>query len=140
MLRKTSIIIIALLALVSVSCTKREVEIYKQLHPYQQEQVIKAHAHKQPKVIQRVSQPRSVEQMIRDRWPDEHEDRAVRIAKCESGLVATARNRHSSASGVFQMIKAHWQGRWNPFDAKANIEGAYQLWLRSGWRPWVCKG
>jgi len=140
MLRKSLVITVSLLALVSVSCTKREVEIFHQLKPHQQEQVIKAHAHKQPKVVQHVSQPKSVEQMIRDRWPDAHEDRAVRIAKCESGLNHRAKNRSSSASGVFQLIRAHWGGKYDPFNAQANIEGAYRLWLAKGWQPWVCKG
>ena len=43
----------------------------------------------------------AVQQIIRDVWPDELEDRAIEIAGRESNFVATARN--SCCYGLFQM-------------------------------------
>lgn len=87
-----------------------------------------------------VDTPAEVEALIRATWPDSAEDRAVRIARCESGLNPNAKNRTSTASGTFQLIAAHWRGRFDPFDARANIAYAYRLWQSSGWSPWVCRG
>lgn len=87
-----------------------------------------------------VDTPAEVEALIRATWPDHAEDRAVRVARCESGLNPNAKNRTSSASGTFQLIAAHWRGRFDPFDARANIAYAYRLWQSSGWSPWVCRG
>lgn len=89
---------------------------------------------------------RSIPVMIRDRWYGTgHEEKAVRIAKCESGFNPAAKNRRSSASGVFQIIRgtfaAHASPGMNVFNARDNIEVAYRIWLRSGksWRQWECK-
>ena len=87
-----------------------------------------------------VDTPAEVEALIRATWPDHAEDRAVAIATCESGLAPNAKNRTSSASGVFQLMAAHWRGRFDPFNARANIAYAYRLWQSSGWSPWVCRG
>jgi hypothetical protein len=80
------------------------------------------------------------EALIRATWPDHAEDRAVRVARCESGLNPNAKNRTSSASGVMQLLAIHWRGRFDPFNARANIAYAYRLWQASGWSPWVCRG
>lgn len=87
-----------------------------------------------------VDTPAEVEALIRATWPDHAEDRAVRVARCESGLNPNAKNRTSSASGVMQLLAIHWRGRFDPFDARANIAYAYRLWQSSGWSPWVCRG
>ena len=87
-----------------------------------------------------VDTPAEVEALIRATWPDHAEDRAVAIAKCESGLNPNAKNRTSSASGVMQLLAIHWRGRFDPFNARANIAYAYRLWQSSGWSPWVCRG
>lgn len=91
--------------------------------------------------------PPTVQAMIEARWAGTgHEARAVRIARCESGLNPAAKNRSSSASGVFQIIRSTWRAHadagmsvWN---ARDNIEVAYRIWLRSGrsWRQWSCRG
>lgn len=39
-----------------------------------------------------------------------------------------------------QLLAIHWRGRFDPFDARANIAYAYRLWQSSGWSPWVCRG
>lgn len=81
----------------------------------------------------------AVEALIREAWAGTGQaDRAVAVARCESRLSPTARNRHSTATGVFQLIRAHWRGRFDPTDARANVAAARRLWARSGWRPWVC--
>ena len=86
----------------------------------------------------------AVQQIIRDVWPDELEDRAIEIADRESNFVATARN--SCCYGVFQI---HWTahkswlaglGITSPeqlFDVTNNAYAAYALYQRSGgWGPW----
>ena len=79
--------------------------------------------------------------MIRLRWKGTgQEEKAIRVARCESNFNPRAKNRSSSASGVFQLIGSHWRGRFDHFDPVANIDYAYKLWKGSGWRPWVCKG
>ncbi len=69
-------------------------------------------------------------------------DRMVRIAKCESGLNPNARNLHSTANGIFQIIDGTWEhygctgGISNPED---NIKCAMKIATTSGYSPWVCK-
>lgn len=84
--------------------------------------------------------------MIRAIWPDDSEERAIRIARCESQLNPNARNPRSSATGVFQVLAsthgAHARrlGMWPLTDPEKNIRFALELHRRSGFRPWVCKG
>jgi peptidoglycan hydrolase-like protein with peptidoglycan-binding domain len=87
--------------------------------------------------------PRSVEQIIRDAWPDDSEDEAVRIATRESRLVPTARN--ACCYGIFQI---HWlahrawlagMGITSPsqlLDAETNVAAALALFSQAGWSPW----
>lgn len=65
------------------------------------------------------------------------------IAKCESGYNALARNRDSTASGVFQYLSSTWaatdQGRTglSVFDAEANIKAAVSyIASRGNASPW----
>jgi LysM repeat protein len=87
----------------------------------------------------------AVQQIIRDVWPDELEDRAIEIADRESNFVATAQN--FCCYGIFQM---HWTahqswlaglGVTTPeqlFDVTTNAYVAYALYQRSGgWGPWT---
>ncbi len=89
----------------------------------------------------------TVEQMIRDVWPDELEDEALRIAWRESNYRADVTSPTGCCVGVFQM---HWEAhrswladmgvtsRDQLFDARTNIEAAYALYQRSGgWGPWA---
>ncbi|WIG57368.1 MAG: hypothetical protein OJF49_000112 [Ktedonobacterales bacterium] len=70
---------------------------------------------------------------------------ALRVAACESGFSATAYNRWSGASGVFQFLRSTWNttayAGYSPFNAWANIHAAYQVFARDGfsWREWTCK-
>lgn len=74
-------------------------------------------------------------------WPDWAVERMVRIAKCESGFVATAVNPRSGTTGIWQLHPL-WQKPW-PGDYKnpwTNGAVAYQVWLEQGFRAWACKG
>lgn len=89
----------------------------------------------------------NVEAVIRDVWPDELEDHALRIAQRESNLVPTARN--SCCIGLMQLNwRSHrsWMAAFGVtsadqlLDARTNAEMGYQLYLRGGWAPWDCHG
>lgn len=85
-----------------------------------------------------------VESIIRAVWPDELEDRAVRIAMRESRLVPTVRN--ACCFGLFQI---HWLahrswltsdfGVTRPeqlYDPTLNATVALALYEAAGWGPW----
>ena len=89
----------------------------------------------------------AVEQMIRDIWPDDLEDEALRIAWRESNYKANVTSRTGCCHGIFQL---HWEAHrgWMDdfgvtsvdqlFDARTNIELAYALYQRNGgWGPWA---
>ena len=88
-------------------------------------------------------QPRSVEQIIRDAWPDGSEDHAVAIATRESRLVPTARN--ACCYGLFQINFAPHRA-WladmgitsasQLLDAETNVRAALALFEAAGWSPW----
>jgi hypothetical protein len=64
------------------------------------------------------------------------------IAKCESGFNPAAKNRNSTASGLFQFIRGTWagtpQGRQgiSVFDAQANAEAAAWKISQGGLSAW----
>lgn len=87
--------------------------------------------------------PTTPEEIIRDIWPDDSEDRAVAIATRESRLVPTARN--ACCYGLFQIhYAAHrsWlaaYGVTSPaqlLDARTNATVALALFQAAGWGPW----
>jgi hypothetical protein len=84
------------------------------------------------------------EAIIREIWPDDLEDEAVRIASRESHLVPTARN--SCCIGLFQIYYSVHRG-WlatigvtssaQLFDPRLNAQAALTLYQRSGgWGAW----
>jgi hypothetical protein len=85
-----------------------------------------------------------VEQIIRNVWPDELEDEAVRIATRESNLIPTVRN--SCCYGLFQIYFAANKSSLNSwgiasaaqlYDPQTNAYAAYAMYLRAGgWGPW----
>jgi hypothetical protein len=85
-----------------------------------------------------------VEQIIRDVWPDEIEDHALLIARRESGLRPTARNR--CCSGLFQiyylanqkfLVSIGVTSAGMLLDPVVNANAAYAMYVRSGgWGPW----
>lgn len=85
-----------------------------------------------------------VEAIIREVWPDELEDEALRIARRESNLQPTARNY--CCVGLFQIywsVHKSWLGQLGVtsaeqlFDPRVNAVAAYTLYQRAGgWGPW----
>lgn len=82
----------------------------------------------------------TTEDMIRQAFGDKA-NQALKVARCESGLVPNARSKTSTATGVFQILKGTWQANTNePWskvsDAPTNIMVAKKLYDNRGWQPW----
>ena len=85
----------------------------------------------------------TAQDIIREVWPDDLEERALEIAHRESRFHANASNW--CCVGLFQL---HWNAHkgWlagigvtsksQLFDARTNAEAAYALYQRNGWTPW----
>lgn len=88
-----------------------------------------------------------VELLIRQTFPDNLEDKAIRVARCESGLseIAVGRNNNSSRDfGVFQFnnggtLQIYLGTTSRALDASRNIAAAYRLYQSRGWQPWTCR-
>jgi LysM repeat protein len=88
--------------------------------------------------------PADIEQIIRDVWPDELEERALEIAWRESNYVPTAKNY--CCYGIFQMywdVHKGWLSDMGItsadqlYDPTTNARAAYALYERAGgWGPW----
>ena len=86
-----------------------------------------------------------VEQIIREVWPDDLEEEALRIARRESNLVPTAKNY--CCYGLFQLyysVHKSWLSQMGVtssaqlFDPRINATAALQLYYRSGgFGPWT---
>jgi len=83
-------------------------------------------------------------QIIRDVWPDDLEDEAIRIATRESNLIPTAHNY--CCYGLFQIYyTAHrtWLANMGItsaaqlYDPRVNATAALALYNKSGWGPWA---
>lgn len=62
---------------------------------------------------------------------------ALRVVKCESGFNPNARNKVSSARGLFQiMASVHGVNEKWLYNPSVNIRIAKQLFDRQGWTPW----
>lgn len=85
----------------------------------------------------------TVEEYIKEVFGADAE-RAIGVAKCESGLRKNAinkANRNGSVDhGVFQINSVHTKKRGEDFktDWKANVRVAKQIFDEQGFRPWVC--
>jgi len=89
-----------------------------------------------------------VQQIIRDAWPDDVEDWAIRIASRETGRTFDPTARNSCCYGLFQIhFRAHraWlatQGVTDPrqlLDAATNARVAAALYAIAGEQPWEKK-
>jgi hypothetical protein len=88
--------------------------------------------------------PAEIEQIIRDVWPDDLEEQALRIASRESDFNPRAQN--FCCSGLFQIyydVHAGWladigvHSVEDLYDPHLNAAAAYALYQRSGgWGPW----
>ena len=86
-----------------------------------------------------------VEAIIREVWPDDLEDEAVRIATRESNLIPTVRNY--CCYGLFQIyysVHRTWLAQMGVtsasqlYDPRVSATAAYALYQRSGsWAPWA---
>lgn len=74
-------------------------------------------------------------------------ERAVRVARCESGFNPSAVNGSSGAAGLFQHLPRYWKDRaaaagWAGADIlNAEANTAVSAWLvyeGGGWGHWVC--
>ena len=67
------------------------------------------------------------------------------VALCETGhtLNPFAKNRSSTASGLFQFLDGTWSSQgvagFSVFDPVANALGAARIVARQGWRQWSCR-
>ena len=107
--------------------------------------VTSAPATTQPPVTSAPASAAQVQQMIREIWPDELEEKALQIAWRESNYIPTAYNGFC-CYGVFQIywsVHASWLDDYgiysssDMFDARKNVAAAYALYQRAGgWGPW----
>ena len=89
--------------------------------------------------------PDQVQQIIRDIWPDELEQRAIEIAWRESNWIPTADNGHC-CHGVFQIywtVHRSWLADFGVtsleqlYDPVTNTRMALEIYNRAGgWGPW----
>lgn len=62
-----------------------------------------------------------------------------KIAKCESTYRADAKNKYSTASGVYQIIRGTWNSnscQGDVFNAQSNITCGWNLYFSRGTNPW----
>lgn len=85
-------------------------------------------------VVPRAPVPRSTAGV--EQWRDEvavygdwDVDLMLAIMRCESGGRADAKNRYSTATGLFQILGG-------PYDPVANISLAHSMWSTRGTQPW----
>jgi hypothetical protein len=72
--------------------------------------------------------------------PNEDIRTMIRIARCESSMNPRAKNRYSSASGLFQVIASTWYSNdcvGDKWDFKDSTDCAYKLYAKRGFQPWV---
>ncbi len=87
-----------------------------------------------------------VKQLIRcaAQYYDVSVERALYVAKRESGFDPDAYNTWSCAKGVFQHLCKYWPDRaydygfrdWSAFNGRANIIVTMKMVRRYGWEPW----
>lgn len=106
--------------------------------------VPKAQAYEAPEAPKNVNV--SVEQIIREEWGKDAEI-GLKIAFCESSYNPTIKNKNSTATGLFQIIKGTWKENRKKMgldtdielrkDARENAKTAYFIYQHRGSQPWV---
>ncbi len=95
----------------------------------------------------------TVEAQIRAVFPDSIENKAIRVARCESGInpIAVGLNTNGTKDiGVFQFntggtLQEYLPGSTtlikiqNALTSTENIRAAYALYRARGWQPWTCR-
>lgn len=75
-------------------------------------------------------------------FPASEVDTAMEVLACESGGDPDAKNPHSSARGLFQILGG-WADHFgfprdDLYDPEINVETARRVWDIQGWRAWTC--
>jgi soluble lytic murein transglycosylase-like protein len=102
------------------------------------EVVYAAEVKEEPKevLIETVWSEEGIKQKIRETFPEDP-DRAVAIAKCESGLnpkAVSPTNDH----GLMQINKTVHTVEGDIYDVETNLKYARKLYDERKWQPWVC--
>lgn len=67
--------------------------------------------------------------------------KAIRIARCESNFDQYAKNKSSTAKGIYQFIDGTWRSNClkdgNVYDFKDNINCFWKVYSKQGDSPWV---
>lgn len=85
-----------------------------------------------------------VEALILRYFGPAHYDKALAVAKCESGL--NPRAYYAGHAGIFQIAERWHRARvermgyaWSDmYEAEPNIHVAHSIFTEQGWRPWTC--
>ena len=83
----------------------------------------------------------SVMNAIRNNWGGD-DDKAIRVADCESGLNPKAASPSEINLGLWQMTRQTWKDYGGPGDdprdssAATQTQVAYKLFQARGWSPW----
>jgi transglycosylase-like protein with SLT domain len=67
----------------------------------------------------------------------------LRIAQAESHMLPEAKNAHSTAAGLFQILSGTWSSyrcTGDKYDASDNIACARKIYDKEGTRPWASSG
>lgn len=95
---------------------------------------------KEEALLEIAHDPQTIEEKIRATFP-ESPDRAVAIAKCESGLNPKAVSP-THDSGLMQLNDVHdtrlKELGLDKFDVDDNLTFARILYDERGWKPWAC--
>jgi hypothetical protein len=63
---------------------------------------------------------------------------ALQVMDRESHGNRWAKNKSSTASGLYQFLASWWRGKWDPFNAYENVRHFVKAVLGpSGWSPWA---
>lgn len=100
-----------------------------------------------PISVELVGEP-LIRQLVETYFHPDDWDAAMRVADCESGYLATARNPRSTATGTWQFLKSTWgwvapkigAPGWpaGALDPEWSTRGAAWLWYNVGPWQWVC--
>lgn len=92
-------------------------------------------------VINEITIPKRIYNMSIAQGLTEYEaNRMVKIAFCESKFDPNAKNKTSTASGLFQFLNSTWKayGSGDVFDPVDNINSAIHLFKKKGFNSWSC--
>lgn len=79
--------------------------------------------------------------LVAGHFPPEQVDNALCVIRSESGGNPSAKNPHSEARGLFQIMASVWAPHYGVsyadlYKPEINSYVAAQIWGDSGWKPW----